>query len=169
MCALVQNGCCCATQMDAAHWWWIKRFPPMCKAIWVSRKVLYTCRELLLLIICEVGNTSLLQSRLQKQTKHHSFINDGFFHILCRSLLCTLVKNSQYQNNWLFTPAMVTRNNNLGDPLPYLNVVVTYKSPQCVHGHWLINRFAHENEPNKTKCDHTIILEISSFICRVCK
>ncbi len=39
---LAHYGCRHIIQVDAAHWWWMRRYPPShCKALWVSRKALY--------------------------------------------------------------------------------------------------------------------------------
>ncbi len=48
---LAQYGCRRIIQVDAAHWWWLKRPPLLCKAFWVPRKALYKCNKLLLFII----------------------------------------------------------------------------------------------------------------------
>ncbi len=45
---LEQYGCRRIIQVDAAHCWWMRRFPPLlCKALWVPRKALYKCNELI--------------------------------------------------------------------------------------------------------------------------
>ncbi len=48
---MAQCGCRRIIQVDAAHWWWMRRFPLLCIALWVPRKVLYICKELLLLLL----------------------------------------------------------------------------------------------------------------------
>ncbi len=48
---LAQYGCRHIIQVDAAHWWWLRRFPLLCKALRVPRKVLYKWKELLLLLL----------------------------------------------------------------------------------------------------------------------
>ncbi len=48
---LAHYGCCHIIQVDAAHWWWMRRYPlTICKVLWVPRKALYTCNKLLLLL-----------------------------------------------------------------------------------------------------------------------
>ncbi len=37
--------------VDAAHWWWMKRFPLVCKAVWVPRKTQYKCHKFLWILI----------------------------------------------------------------------------------------------------------------------
>ncbi len=47
---LAHYGCRRIIQVDAAHW--TRRHPPsQCRALWVLRKALYKCNELLLLLI----------------------------------------------------------------------------------------------------------------------
>ncbi len=44
-------------QMDATHWWCLRRFPSQCKALWVSRKVSFKCNIIIIIItwaICDV-------------------------------------------------------------------------------------------------------------------
>ncbi len=48
---LAQYGCRRIIQVDAAHWWWLRRPPLLCKALWVPRKALYKCNKLLLLLL----------------------------------------------------------------------------------------------------------------------
>ncbi len=51
---LAHYGCRRIIQVDAAHWWWMRRSPSQCKALWGSRKELYKCSELLLLLLVVV-------------------------------------------------------------------------------------------------------------------
>ncbi len=39
-------------QVDAAHWWWLRRSPLLCKALWVPRKALYKCNIIIIINIC---------------------------------------------------------------------------------------------------------------------
>ncbi len=49
---LAHYGCRRIIQVDAAHWWQTRRFPPLlCKALWVPRKALYKCNKWLLLLL----------------------------------------------------------------------------------------------------------------------
>ncbi len=45
---LAHYGCRHIIQVDAAHWWWLRRFPLPCKALWVPRKALYKCNKLII-------------------------------------------------------------------------------------------------------------------------
>ncbi len=53
---LVQYGCHHIIQMDTTHWWCLRRFPSQCKALWVSRKVLFKCNIIIIITwaICDV-------------------------------------------------------------------------------------------------------------------
>ncbi len=48
---LAHYGCRRIIQVDAAHWWWMKRFPLVCKALWVPRKMQYKCHKFLWILI----------------------------------------------------------------------------------------------------------------------
>ncbi len=65
---LAHYGCRRIIQVDAAHWWWMRRFPPLlCKVLWVSRKALYKCNKLLLIIplsaVVQGAETDLTESK----------------------------------------------------------------------------------------------------------
>ncbi len=50
---LAHYGCRRIIHVDAAHWWWTRRFPPplLCKTLWVPRKALYKCKEILYIFL----------------------------------------------------------------------------------------------------------------------
>ncbi len=60
---LAHYGCRRIIQVDAAHWWWLRSSPLQCKALWVSRKALYKCNKLLLLL--------LKTGQKQQESKNH--------------------------------------------------------------------------------------------------
>jgi len=53
MSGAIWQPCCCIIQVDYPHWWCLKRFPLLCKAICVPRKALYKCNDSLLLLNIE--------------------------------------------------------------------------------------------------------------------
>ncbi len=65
------------------HWWWLGRFPPLCKALWVPRKALYKYNKLLLLSLRLTNN---------KRVSHFLCIMTTFlkgYHFIF-ALLCSL-------------------------------------------------------------------------------
>jgi len=59
-------GCRRIIQVDAAHWWWLRRFPLLCKALWVQRKVLYKCNELLITMALSGTHLSLMSFAIHR-------------------------------------------------------------------------------------------------------
>ncbi len=73
----VQYGCRRIIQVDAAHWWWMRRFPPLLwKALWVLRKALYKCNKFLLL---SCWNTALRPSLRRER----GYCSASVFHSTC--------------------------------------------------------------------------------------
>ncbi len=83
---LAQYGCLRIIRVDAAHRWWLRRHPPhpLCKVLWVPRKALYKCNELLLLLwMFSFSCKSKWECKKKQSILIHRYRSSPNYHDFC--------------------------------------------------------------------------------------